>query len=239
MGEDRIEPHRITKPIQLLGAWLAGLAIINSSFLFAASSIHSPTWIPGLLAIAAVANVPVFILSLFILQTKFRPEMQEDVYYSKYLEHKYSRARALAPVDIERNIREVAGKILREIPKPEPHQEKRLVEILKESEIEQLKDRFKNSRSLSELYLDPNNWSELVADWRGDPSFHEDVQELRDAGLVLSENDGLDQIKLTEIGRDVALRLESENLLWNQRLDRPAPRKNRRHVANKDRLQTF
>jgi hypothetical protein len=90
MSEKEIDPSKVTKPIQLLAAWLVGLIVINGSFLGAASQIHEPTWIPALLVIAAVVNVPVFILSLFLLQTKFRPEMQEDAYYSKYLEHRYS-----------------------------------------------------------------------------------------------------------------------------------------------------
>jgi hypothetical protein len=34
--------------------------------------------------------VPLFLAALFLLQTKFRPEMQEDVYYAKHLERVYS-----------------------------------------------------------------------------------------------------------------------------------------------------
>jgi uncharacterized membrane-anchored protein YitT (DUF2179 family) len=86
MKDPQLVPHKITKPIQLLAAWLAGLAVINGSFLGAAGAIHSPPWPPVLFAIAAVVNVPLFIVSLFLLQTKFRPEMQEDTFYSKYLE---------------------------------------------------------------------------------------------------------------------------------------------------------
>lgn len=220
MNEKGIEPHRITKPIQLLGAWLAGLAIINSSFLFAAASIHTPTWIPSLLVIAAVTNVPVFILSLFVLQTKFRPEMQEDVFYSKYLERKYSVVHVSTPIDIEKNIREVADKILREIPKPEPHQEERVVEILKESKIGQLKERFESTRTLSELYLMADKWSELVDAWGDDLNFQKEVQDLKEAGLVLFSNGDLKQPNLTEVGREVARQLESEKKLWNQTRER-------------------
>ena len=35
-----IVPHKITKPIQLLAAWLPGLAIVNASFLTAAGLLH-------------------------------------------------------------------------------------------------------------------------------------------------------------------------------------------------------
>jgi hypothetical protein len=83
---ERIEPHKVTKPIQLLAAWLLGLIVVDGSFLGAAAILKQPQWAPALLIIAAVCNVPLFLFSLFLLQTRFRPEMQEDSYYSKYLE---------------------------------------------------------------------------------------------------------------------------------------------------------
>lgn len=84
--EERIEPHKVTKPIQLLAAWLLGLILIDGSFLSAAALLKQPSWAPGFLTVAAVLNVPIFLGSLFLLQTRFRPEMQEDTFYSKYLE---------------------------------------------------------------------------------------------------------------------------------------------------------
>lgn len=86
MATSKIETKNVTKPIQLLAAWLIGLILVNSSFLAGAASITSPDWAAGTLVIAAICNVPLFLISIFVLQTKFRPEMQEDSYYSKYLE---------------------------------------------------------------------------------------------------------------------------------------------------------
>ena len=37
MIEPRIQPEKITKPIQLLAAWLAGLVVVNGAFLTGAS----------------------------------------------------------------------------------------------------------------------------------------------------------------------------------------------------------
>lgn len=98
-GREMIEPNKhgidsskVTKPIQLLAAWLIGLIVSNASFLAAASMIKEPTWASGLLVISTVANVPLFLVCLFLLQTKFRPEMQEDQYYAQYLESRYSVA---------------------------------------------------------------------------------------------------------------------------------------------------
>ncbi len=84
----KIEPHRITKPIQLLAAWLLGLIIVNGAFLVAAAQITKPDWVSEALVVASIVNVPLFLISIFLLQTKFRPEMQEDAFYSKYLESK-------------------------------------------------------------------------------------------------------------------------------------------------------
>jgi len=84
----KIKPHLITKPIQLLAAWLLGLIIVNGAFLLAASQITKPEWVSAVLIVASIVNVPLFLVSIFLLQTKFRPEMQEDAYYSRYLESK-------------------------------------------------------------------------------------------------------------------------------------------------------
>lgn len=91
----KIEPHRITKPIQLLAAWLVGLIIVNGSFLGSAVAIETPIWLRCTLVIAAVINVPVFLVCIFLLQTKFRPEMQEDSYYHEYLIAKDGRDKSL------------------------------------------------------------------------------------------------------------------------------------------------
>lgn len=87
-NKQKIPVEKVTKPIQLLAAWLTGLILIDTAFLTAANTLSSPEWVVGLLVIASVGNVPAFLIAIFLLQTKFRPEMQEDVFYSKYLESK-------------------------------------------------------------------------------------------------------------------------------------------------------
>ncbi|WP_265467533.1 hypothetical protein [Aeromonas salmonicida] len=89
--EDRhIEPHKVTKPIQLLAAWMVGLILTNTTFLVAATQFSSDDWERGALVVAAIINVPLFLLALFILQTRFRAELQEDTFYSEYLSKKTS-----------------------------------------------------------------------------------------------------------------------------------------------------
>jgi hypothetical protein len=85
-SSNRIEAQRITKPIQLLAAWLVGLVLVNASFFTAAAALSEPWWLRVVLVVAAVLNVPIFLIAIFLLQTRFRPEMQEDTFYSRYLE---------------------------------------------------------------------------------------------------------------------------------------------------------
>jgi hypothetical protein len=109
----KIEPHRITKPIQLLAAWLLGLIMVNGAFLIAAGSIEKPDWVVGALVIASIINVPVFLVSIFLLQTKFRPEMQEDSFYSQYLESKTGNTEREVTTDSVANLREDLASIER------------------------------------------------------------------------------------------------------------------------------
>ncbi|GKW48684.1 hypothetical protein [Halomonas sp. NCCP-2165] len=86
MSTQKIEPNKVTKPIQLVAAWLVGLILVNGAFLGTAIGIGEPTWLKGTLVIASVINVPVFLGAIFLLQTKFRPQLQEDEYCSQYLD---------------------------------------------------------------------------------------------------------------------------------------------------------
>jgi hypothetical protein len=90
MSEQRIEPHKVTKPIQLLAAWLVGLVVTNASFLMAAIQMATGSWERGALVVSTIVNVPIFLLALFVLQTRFRAELQEDTFYAEYLSKKSS-----------------------------------------------------------------------------------------------------------------------------------------------------
>ena len=83
-----IQPHKVTKPIQLLAAWMVGLIVTNATFLATATYLPPSDWERAALIIAAIANVPLFIIALFLLQTRFRAELQEDHFYSEYLSKK-------------------------------------------------------------------------------------------------------------------------------------------------------
>ncbi|MCR9953018.1 hypothetical protein NB564_19285 [Vibrio parahaemolyticus] len=71
MKGTEIQAQNVTKPIQLLAAWLVGLIAINGSFLGAANVISTPTWAAGLLVIASVFNVPLFLGLIFSYKLSF------------------------------------------------------------------------------------------------------------------------------------------------------------------------
>ena len=85
MEDNKIEPHKITKPIQLMAVWFVALLLIDSELLTAATFIKAPCWIPPLLVISAICFIPLFLVGIFLMQTVFRRELQEDPYYSKWL----------------------------------------------------------------------------------------------------------------------------------------------------------
>lgn len=87
--EETIKPERITKPFQLLATWLFGLVILVGEFIFASLQSYPIKWLNALYGISAITIIPIFLRLIFLLQTKYRPEMQEDKYYCEHLRHKY------------------------------------------------------------------------------------------------------------------------------------------------------
>jgi hypothetical protein len=98
MDNHKIEPHRITKPIQLMAVWFVTLLLIDSSLLAAAKFIKEPSWIPPFLVISAVALVPFFVGGVFLMQTVFRKELQEDPFYAQWLTMKVARGETTAQI---------------------------------------------------------------------------------------------------------------------------------------------
>jgi hypothetical protein len=99
LHNQKIPVGKVTKPIQLLAAWLTGLILVDAAFLTTANTLSEPIWAKGALIVAAIINVPLFLVAIFLLQTKFRPEMQEDAFYSKYLESKTGLYRPASSTD--------------------------------------------------------------------------------------------------------------------------------------------
>lgn len=169
MSEQRIEPHKVTKPIQLLAAWLVGLVITNASFLAASIQMSAGSWERGALVISTIVNVPVFLLALFVLQTRFRAELQEDTFYAEYLSKKSS-----AVIRVDKDSSQDAK--LDEI-------ERTLASLTAKSEVDSATAPPSDESDTAEA-LDWSNWP--VALNHLHPRFPEMREALRTAGIPLT-----------------------------------------------------
>ena len=221
MAEHHIAPEKVTKPIQLLAAWLVGLIVVNGSFLLAAQHIANPSWAAGFLVVAAIANVPIFIVALFLLQTKFRPQMQEDSYYAQYLhsEREYSARRIdgkATEAMVAKAIEETAERIARSLGAAGTGKEKPIENILRESQLDVLVERVGNFRTLAELYLSKETWSAVVQRFEDTRAFKMEMDSLISEGLVSKPRPSFDSCELTELGLSVARAAEVIGRLFSQ-----------------------
>lgn len=93
MAQTEFKPHKISKGIQLPGFWLAAIILITGALLLAAANIEEPSWVRPLLVIVTVFVIVVGLIAVFLLQTKFRPHLQDDKYYNEWLSTVTSRER--------------------------------------------------------------------------------------------------------------------------------------------------
>jgi hypothetical protein len=100
LSEPQIQPHKITKPIQLLAVLMSGLVLLVSAFLTGARFLNDPQWMPAFLAISAVCLVPIFVVLLFLLLTRSRPQLQEDAYYAQWHQSQTTTFSGFAPENL-------------------------------------------------------------------------------------------------------------------------------------------
>lgn len=91
MESREIRPEKITKPFQMLAAPLVGLIILEGELLLASGQSYETKWLAAMYGICAMLIIPLFLLLIFLLQTRFRPEMQEDKYYAEWLTNSYNK----------------------------------------------------------------------------------------------------------------------------------------------------
>ena len=220
MSNHSISPERVTKPIQLLAAWLVGLFVTNGSFLLAAQHIDRPAWGSAMLLIAAVVNVPLFIGALFLLQTRFRPQMQEDSYYSRYLDEERRRSTttaALSSKDFDKEISEATAKIINSIGAAAQGKEQPISSILRDAQADLLMHKHGSTRAIAELYASPETWADVVDRWGDYRGFKKEVDALVSDGLAVKTDGQLDSTRLTDLGKTVAKLAEEKNLLFSQK----------------------
>lgn len=77
-----INPKDINQPIQLLGASLIGAVFLVGEFLYASTKCNYK-FLSYLYGITAILIFPAILYFIFILQTKYRIELQGDHYFNK------------------------------------------------------------------------------------------------------------------------------------------------------------
>jgi len=182
MQDQKINAEKITKPIQLLAAWLIGLIVLVSALITAAATVKTPTWLPVFYSISAVAIIPVFLGLIFLLQTKYRPEMQEDVFYAKYLEKdtmtfKYVGKDEIKDLEIDKFKQEIISlsqntkdelKKIQEIVKTttnKPDQEREIAQIIEKSDdkLDQVKQIVKFASITLNINSKLPNYSQILS----------------------------------------------------------------------------
>lgn len=218
MDNNRIQPDKITRPLQLLAAWLTGLIIINGAYLTAAVNIKSPDWASAALIIACIIHVPLFLFCIFLLQTKFRPEMQEDQYYSLYLLKNNSKVdRSEKKVTVKKNIANQIKEELKQSKSITENTFKKISEIVDKNEFENMVYRDGGLRTLAELYIYNMNWGALVNKFKNDISFQNEIAILLNDGLITYQDDDYKTCKLTEAGLKLAKYADELNILWRSK----------------------
>jgi hypothetical protein len=145
--------------------------------LTAALQLDAGSWERSALVIAAIAWVPVFLAAMFVLQTKFRAELQEDSYYSEYLSKKSEAYFKLTPAKILTN----------ELRAFEDRLASAQVKILPLTEQQRI------AKSVTEINSPELNWDPWrVALNEFHPRFAEVRSALRDSNIPLSEIFGSD-----------------------------------------------
>lgn len=97
MNQSKIVPEKITHPMQLMAAWFVMLVLLVTILLGAAFNISEPTWAAGYLVISATILIVLVLLCVFLMLTKFRPNLQDSEKYAVWLKDQNKFIRTGAP----------------------------------------------------------------------------------------------------------------------------------------------
>lgn len=85
MAQPDIKADKINSPIQLMAAWFVMLILISGVLLGAAASIEKPDWAAGYLVFFTTVIIVAVITLVFLMLTKFRPNLQDGKEYAEWL----------------------------------------------------------------------------------------------------------------------------------------------------------
>ncbi len=80
-----VRPWKITQPFQLLAVWMVGFMVVTGQFIYASLQVQNNLWQCIAFSGAAIIFAPLFMMIIFKLQTKYRPEMQGGEHYQEIL----------------------------------------------------------------------------------------------------------------------------------------------------------
>lgn len=171
--------------------------------------------------------------------TKFRPELQEDAYYSKYLERQtrtltLGLQRPADARDVERRAAQLA-EIIVGLPRSQAPLAGAggpkllsgptgaspsgptgpITRLIVDSEVEELAKRHSTNRTLAELHLRRNTWPALVDRFGWDPGLRDDLRRLGDDSLAVSPDGTPKHLTLTELGAKVAAKQQELGIGFN------------------------
>ena len=86
-----------------MAVWFMALLLIESAFLTAAANISTPSWLAPTLVISAIVFVPLFLIGVFLMQTVFRKELQDDQFYSEWLKRQEKTFEDFEPENVLNN----------------------------------------------------------------------------------------------------------------------------------------
>lgn len=88
-----INPEKITKPLQLMATLLLSLLLLVGAFLYASSIKYPYKGINVIYAGSAILIIPLFLIVIFILMTRYRVELQGDSSFCKYKFEEWKQAK--------------------------------------------------------------------------------------------------------------------------------------------------
>lgn len=215
MNQLNVIAEKITRPIQLLTVWLMGLAVINYELLNRVGAPGVADWIDGVLVAAAALNVIITFACFMVLFTRFRPELQDDMHYAKYVNKRTQPHHSDRLAELEDRSRKLAETLQLEGSAAEDD----LRDSLVSSEVESLvaADGFK--RTLFELYVRPAQWAKVVSQFGHTRQFELEMAELTRDGLVELSDHNAKSASLTELGKLVAQEAQNRGALYTPPLN--------------------
>jgi len=106
MPYQRIDPEKITKPIQLIAVWFIGLILLEGILIGGAVALSISPGLQVVLVIASVITPLIFIGAIFLLQTKYREQLLDDHHYAKHRKQQGERFKDFKPENISQSVPE-------------------------------------------------------------------------------------------------------------------------------------